>query len=314
MEGVRHVRIGADRDGQRLDNLLLAELRGVPRSLVYRLIRQGQVRVNGGRAKPRQRLNEGDEVRVPPVRTGERGAAPTFSQEQQRELLARIVLEDDDFIVVDKPAGMAVHAGSGVSWGLIDLLRAARRGEAMIELVHRLDRETSGCLLLAKTRPGLLAAQAALGAPEAEKRYLCLVAGDVAGGNFTVDAPLRKNVERGGERLVVVDDAQGRDAVTRFEVLERFGAWTLLAARLETGRTHQIRVHAAHAGYPVAGDPRYGIAARPPELRRLFLHCVLLQLPIGVDGTLTANAPLPDELGRVLDALAAARSAARPSG
>ena len=308
---VRHVEVSRERDGQRLDNLLLAELKGAPRSLIYRLIRKGQVRVNGRRAKPMQKLQAGDQVRIPPVRVSSSSGPPRFSDEQISMIRGCVIHEDRNFVAVDKPAGMAVHSGSGLSWGLIDLIRAARPSESMLELVHRLDRETSGCLLLARNRPGLLAAQEALGAAESEKRYLALLQGDLPEEPVTVRAPLRKDVVRGGERFVIVDEESGRPAVSHFRTQQRYGAWTLVEVRIETGRTHQIRVHAAHLGHPVAGDDRYGSERRPRGLERLALHCSMLTLPLpSLDDVLMVSAPLPDDLRATLDHLG--RGGGRP--
>ncbi|MDX1571787.1 MAG: RluA family pseudouridine synthase [Xanthomonadales bacterium] len=301
MSKVRHVKVSREREGQRLDNFLLGELKGAPRSLVYRLIRKGQVRVNGGRCKPMQKLATGDDVRIPPVKTAEKTEVK-FSPDQQSEILGRILHEDERYLAVDKPAGMAVHAGSGLPWGLIDVLRAARP-DGFLELVHRLDRETSGCLIIARSRETLLEAQEALKARAVDKRYLCLLEGDLAEEPVTVDVPLKRGVERGGERLVEVHP-EGKRAVTHFKPIERLPGWTLVEAEIETGRTHQIRVHARHIGHPIAGDDKYGDHKPPAGLRRLFLHCSMfgLELPAS-DYALTASSELPDELRDCLDRL-----------
>lgn len=297
---VRHVSIERDRDGQRLDNFLLGELKGAPRSLIYRLIRKGEVRVNGGRCKPMQKLTAGDEVRIPPVRLGQRDKI-SFSAERKSDLLARIIHEDDRFLVIDKPAGMAVHGGSRLPWGLIDLLRAAREG--FFELVHRLDRETSGCLVIARSRPDLLVAQEALRDQRVEKRYLTLMEGDLAEEPISVAVPLKRGVERGGER-VVEPHPDGKPAVSHFRPVQRLGDWTLVEVEIETGRTHQIRAHARHCGHPVAGDDKYGERPAPGGLERLFLHCTLFNLELPeLDYTLTASAALPDDLRGCVDAL-----------
>lgn len=304
-ERVVHVEIGAAEAGQRIDNFLLTRLKGVPRSRIYRLLRKGEVRVNGKRAKPTQRIEEGDRVRIPPVRTAVRGPVrvPDGALEQIR---AAVIHEEADLLVLDKPPGMAVHAGSETPWGVIEALRAARPDEPFLELAHRLDRGTSGCLLFARSRSALLALQAALSDPETTKRYLGLVRGPWPDGVRVVDAPLRRNVLQGGERMVQVDP-NGKAAVTRFKVLELMKGYALMEASLETGRTHQIRVHAASVGSPVAGDERYGDPEfnrrlRRLGLRRLFLHAQSLSLRMG-DRQLDVETPLPEDLRQVLQAV-----------
>ncbi len=305
--GVRLILVDALGDGQRVDNFLLRELKGVPRTLVYRLLRTGEVRVNKGRAKPGQRLAPGDTVRVPPLRTAQRepGEVPTG---QIQSIRKSIIYEDKQLLVVDKPSGMAVHGGSGVSFGVIEAMRAARPAARELELVHRLDRETSGCLMLALRRSALRRLQAIQRENRVEKRYLALVGGKNPRDRFTVDVPLRKNLLQGGERVVRVD-ASGKASRTRFEVLERFADCMLVEAALETGRTHQIRVHAAHLGLPLLGDEKYGDPQlnrryRELGLRRLFLHAWRLVIPWGEpERPLTIEAPLPAELAAVLQRL-----------
>lgn len=302
---VETVEVPEDRDGQRIDNFLAARLRGVPKSLVYRLLRTGQVRVNGKRAKPDLRLAAGDAVRIPPVRTAERpdsGAPPAGSAAR---IEAAVLSEDRDFLVIDKPAGIASHGGSGISFGAIELLRAARPRESL-ELVHRLDRDTSGVLVLAKKRSALTALQAEIREGRVEKRYLALLAGALPQKRLTVDAPLRKSVLQGGERMVRIDE-EGKPSRSRFGEIERFADATLAEIAIETGRTHQIRVHAAHAGHPVAGDEKYGDrefnrAMRDAGLKRLFLHAARFEFSMG-EKSYGFSAPLPDDLKRVLDAL-----------
>jgi 23S rRNA pseudouridine955/2504/2580 synthase len=304
--GVETVEVPEDRAGQRIDNFLTARLKGVPKSHVYRLLRTGQVRVNGKRAKPDRRLEPGDTVRIPPVRIAERSdpGAPPAGQTAQVE--ASILAEDRDFLVIDKPAGVASHGGSGISFGAIELLRRARPRDAL-ELVHRLDRDTSGVLVLAKKRSALTALQAEIRAGRVEKRYLALLEGSLPQQSLAVDVPLRKSVLQGGERMVRVDD-DGKPSRSRFREVERFPAATLAEIAIETGRTHQIRVHSAHIGHPVAGDEKYGDrefnrAMREKGLKRLFLHAARFEFSIG-EKTYGFSAPLPDELKRVLDALA----------
>ena len=304
---VRRVRIDPDRAGQRLDNFLLGQLKGAPRSLVYRLLRTGQVRVNGGRAKPERRLEAGDEVRVPPLRLPEPGEQAAPAPAQLERIEARIVFEDRALLVLDKPSGVASHGGSGVSHGAIELMRAARPGQPL-ELVHRLDRDTSGVLVLAKKRSALTGLQALIREGRLEKRYLALLAGRLPQAPFTIDAPLEKFVLQGGERMVRVS-AAGKASRSHVRLLQHYGDFSLAEIHIETGRTHQIRVHTAHVGHPVAGDEKYGEreanrrAREQGGLRRLFLHAASLRFVLG-DETYVLNAPLPPELSAVLDALA----------
>ncbi len=300
-------------DGQRLDNFLLRILGAVPRSLVYRILRTGQVRVNGKRAKPAYRLVAGDRVRLPPLQdTGSRQEATEAkapSKSLRDFVTAAVIHEDRDLIVVNKPAGVAVHGGSGVSFGVIEALRAVHPELKELELVHRLDRETSGCVLVAKRRAVLRDLHAQLREREMQKRYLALVAGQWPFGTKTIDLPLKTNLRQGGERVVRVH-SEGQSAVTTFKPIEHFGKIaTLLDIALGTGRTHQIRVHAAHAGYPVAGDEKYGDRDKDAKLKayglsRMFLHAAALTFRRG-DESFTATAPLPPELQAVLDALRA---------
>jgi 23S rRNA pseudouridine955/2504/2580 synthase len=303
-------------DGQRLDNFLMRTLGAVPRSLVYRILRTGEVRVNGRRAKPAYRLVTGDRVRLPPIQgakqQGDADTAKAPSKSLREFVAAAVTFEDRDLIVVNKPAGVAVHGGSGVSFGVIEALRAVHPHLKELELVHRLDRETSGCLLVAKRRAVLRDLHAQLRGRQMEKRYLALVAGRWPFGSKTIDLPLKTNLKQGGERVVRVHD-EGQEAVTTFTPLEQFGkVATLLDIALGTGRTHQIRVHAAHAGYPVAGDEKYGDREKDAKLReyglsRMFLHAASLTFRKGEDERFTTSAPLPPELQRVLDALRASR-------
>jgi len=307
--GVETVEVPEDRDGQRVDNFLTGRLKGVPKSLVYRLLRTGQVRINGKRAKPDVRLAAGDRVRIPPVRVAERvdGGPPPAGQSARVE--AAILSEDRDFLVIDKPAGVASHGGSGVSFGAIELLRAARPRDTL-ELAHRLDRDTSGVLVLAKKRSALTKLQAEIREGRVEKRYLALLEGRLPTQKLIVDAPLRKSVLQGGERMVRVDD-EGKASRSRFSEVERFADATLAEIAIETGRTHQIRVHSAHFGHPIAGDEKYGErefnrAMREKGLKRLFLHAARFEFSIG-ERSYGFSAPLPDDLKRVLDALSNSR-------
>ena len=238
--------------GQRLDNFLLRYFKGIPKSKVYKMLRRGEVRVNGGRKKPSYRLIEGDEVRIPPVRTGE--AAPnSFDKLSWKKIEASILFEDSDLIVLNKPSGMAVHGGSGISDGIIELLRKGRPG-SMLELVHRLDRDTSGCVMVAKKRSTLRAIHEQLRNPGGiDKIYHTLVVGDWPKTVKQVKAPLLRYTLMSGERMVKVDD-EGKPSITRYRVLENFVGLSLLEAKPVTGRTHQIRVHCLHMGHPIVGD------------------------------------------------------------
>ena len=311
--GVRMVKVPEDRDGQRLDNFLLLQLKGAPRSLVYKLVRSGQVRINGKRAKADSRLAGGDEVRIPPVKLNEAGEARPVPKGLLDRLAASIVFEDKAILAVNKPSGLATHGGSGISHGLIESLRALRPGEPL-ELVHRLDRDTSGVIIVAKKRSALLELQALMRAGEDDegpgKRYLALLVGRVPNGTLTVDAPLQKSVLQGGERSVRVDPA-GKPSVSHFKVLERRGGHSFCEVRIETGRTHQIRVHAAHLGHPVAGDEKYGDPeankrlAQQVGLKRLFLHAASIEFTLEQGRTpYLINAPLSEDLSAVLDRLA----------
>ncbi len=307
--GVRRVLVEPDREGQRLDNFLLGQLKGAPRSLIYRILRTGEVRVNGGRAKPDTRISGGDEIRIPPVRLGDSGDKQPPSSAATQRIEQSIVFEDRWLLAIDKPSGVASHGGSGISHGAIELMRAARPGETL-ELVHRLDRDTSGVLVLAKKRSALSEMQALMREGGMEKRYLALLAGNLRKPRVSVDAPLLKSVLQGGERMVRVD-AAGKESLSHFSVIDRPGGHSYVEVKIDTGRTHQIRVHAAHLGHPVAGDEKYGDAEanralKSVGLRRMFLHAASLQFSLPVSGErYVLNAPLPDELKGVLDRLSA---------
>jgi 23S rRNA pseudouridine955/2504/2580 synthase len=309
---VRLVRVDPERAGQRLDNFLLGQLKGAPRSLVYKLVRSGQVRVNGGRAKAERRLEAGDEVRIPPVRLAEAESSGPVPRGLLAAMEASIVFEDARLLAISKPSGIASHGGSGVSFGVIETLRALRPGQPL-ELVHRLDRDTSGLMVLAKKRSALTELQALLREDHGagiEKRYLALLLGRLPDGTLSVDAPLHVGLRQGGERHVQVN-ASGKPSLSHFKVIERIGGQSYCEVRIETGRTHQIRVHARHLGHPVAGDDKYGDEAANRRLRdkaglrRLFLHASTLSFAL--DGGKTPymlNAPLAPELADVLDRLA----------
>ncbi|NZA28038.1 RluA family pseudouridine synthase [Luteimonas sp. SJ-92] len=307
--GARTVRVPEDRGGQRLDNFLLGQLKGAPRSLVYKLVRSGQVRVNGGRAKAERRLEDGDEVRIPPVRLEEQGAPGRPAKGLLQAIEAAIVFEDARLLALNKPSGIASHGGSGIGFGAIETLRALRPDEPF-ELVHRLDRDTSGLLVIAKKRSALTTLQALMREEGGiTKRYLALLVGRMPDGVMSVDAPLHVGLRQGGERHVQVN-AAGKPSLSHFQVLERRGGHSWCEIRIATGRTHQIRVHAQHIGHPVAGDDKYG----DPEvnrrlrdqigLRRLALHAASMQFALE-DGRApyVLHAPLAPELGEALDRL-----------
>ena len=308
---VRLATVPDDRDGQRIDNFLTGQLKGVPKSLVYRLLRTGQVRINGKRAKPDARVSAGDTVRIPPVRTaaaGESGPAPRAMIERA---VQSIIFEDRDFLVLDKPAGIAAHGGSGVAFGAIELLRAARPDETL-ELAHRLDRDTSGVLVLARRRAALTALQELIREGHITKQYLALLHGHPKRARFDVNVPLRKFDLQGGERMVRVSD-DGKPALTAFKVLGNYADASLAEVTLYTGRTHQIRVHAQHAGHPLAGDEKYGLrefnkAMRAFGLRRLFLHAARFEFELN-GKTHSFSAPLARDLADVLDRLPTGKTA-----
>ena len=311
--GVQQVKVPEDRNGQRLDNFLLGQLKGAPRSVIYKIVRSGQVRINGKRAKPDSRLSGGDEVRIPPVRLEAAGETRPPPKAMLERLAASIVFEDKFFLALNKPAGIAVHGGSGISFGVIEGLRALRPDETF-ELVHRLDRDTSGVLIIAKKRSALLELQALLREGEDDeapnKQYLTLLVGKMPSGTMTVEAPLQKSVLQGGERMVRVDQG-GKPSVSHFRLIERRGGHSFCEVRIETGRTHQIRVHAAHLGHPVAGDEKYGDReankrlAEQAGLKRLFLHAASMEFALdGGAKPYLINAPLADDLRAVLDRLA----------
>jgi 23S rRNA pseudouridine955/2504/2580 synthase len=293
---VRYVTVSADQSGQRLDNFLIGQLDAVPRSLVYRLVRTGQVRVNGGRAKPMRKLKAGDEVRIPPVDTRP-SAKVSVPPDLVEEIRGRIIHHDGDILVVDKPAGLALHAGSGLSFGLIDVLGEIHDG---LKPVHRLDRPTSGLVVFACHRQASVELQRAFSSRNVDKRYLALLAGELPEDRVRIDEPLKKIRDSSGQHRVIVAE-DGQPAQTTFYCLERLGGYSYVEARIETGRTHQIRAHAAHIGHPLAGDDRYNSGPVPAGLKRLFLHAHFLKLPWPEERVF--NAPLPDELGDVIEHL-----------
>ncbi|WP_418320292.1 RluA family pseudouridine synthase [Piscinibacter sakaiensis] len=320
---VRHLLVDDSSEGQRLDNFLLRQLKGVPKTHVYRVIRSGEVRVNKGRAAADTRLAIGDDVRVPPVRVSAPAADGAAGDAPAREF--PIVFEDEFLLAIDKPAGVAVHGGSGVSSGVIEQLRQARPGARFLELVHRLDKETSGLLLIAKKRSALLALQEQFRQRSSEqpmaKVYAALVAGTWPARHKVIDQALHKYLDAAGERrvrAVAADHADGRRSITLVRVARQLPGFSLLEVSLKTGRTHQIRVHLAGAGHVIAGDDKYGdfalnkalargTAVKGCRFDRMFLHAAKLQLRHPASGEpLELAAPLPPECEALLAALAAA--------
>ena len=301
---VSMVEVTQDRVGQRLDNFLSARLKGLPRSVIYRIIRTGQVRVNGGRAKPATRLEAGDTVRIPPVslRQNKTGDIPPAVL----QLLKRsICYEAHGVMVINKPAGMAVHGGSGLSWGVVDAVRKLRP-DLNVDLVHRLDRETSGCLVLALNGDALRDLNTQIINDQFEKRYLCLMDGMLKQAHINVNEPIGQ-FERSGQKFMRVDP-NGKPAQTTFRLIQNYAAYSYAEAQLHTGRTHQIRVHAAHLGLPLAADDRYSPAPRQKfwkaqGLRRMFLHAHQVNFHTANGEQQLVSAPLPVELGQLLEKL-----------
>jgi 23S rRNA pseudouridine955/2504/2580 synthase len=316
---VQLVTISDEEAGQRIDNYLLRICKGVPKSHIYRILRSGEVRVNKGRIDQLYRLVTGDVVRIPPIRLAEKAAgdAPVPGAE------FAIVYEDTHLLVIDKPAGVAVHGGSGVSYGVIEQLRAARPQAKFLELVHRLDRETSGLLLLAKKRSALTHLHDQMREGTTDKRYLTMVAGDWKNPRQHVKLPLHKYTTADGERRVVVQ-AGGQEAHTVFNLLRKWEGYALLEAELKTGRTHQIRVHLASSGFPILGDEKYGDFALNKQLqkandtrgalKRMFLHAYRITFQHPETGQpLTLTAPLPPECERFLVSLGQATNETKPA-
>jgi len=290
--------VGEESAAQRIDNFLLRRLKGVPKSHVYRVLRSGEVRVNSGRVRPEYRLQVGDRIRVPPIRIAPRPALARPSQ-------FPIVFEDAALLVIDKPAGVAVHGGSGVSYGVIESLRAARPQAKLLELAHRLDRDTSGLLIVAKKRSALVELHRLLREAAVEKVYVAVVKGAVK-KPLEIREPLHKYVSATGERRVSVG-AGGRQAVTRVKPLKANDHYSVLEVRLLTGRTHQIRVHLAHAGHPILGDDKYGDfplnrAVAKLGVRRLFLHARRLGFAHPVTGEgISLESKLPEDMQEFID-------------
>lgn len=310
--------IGPERAGQRLDNFLFRHLKGVPKSRIYRMLREGEVRVSGRRSKPEYKLADGDVIRIPPVRVAEREVDPVMGDFTQ-SLLERVIYRDDALLVIDKPSGQAVHGGSGVSLGVIEQLRLELPQARFLELAHRLDKETSGVLVLALKRSALVELHRMLRAGEMRKCYLALATGKWRDPLRHVKLSLQRYLNEDGERRVAVDD-EGQRAHTIFRLLTRYEDFSLLEAELKTGRTHQIRVHLAALGHAIAGDDKYGDAVlnrhvRKLGLRRMFLHAARLEMVHPLSGeALVLEAQLPSELEAFLATLTASESSPANKG
>ena len=299
--GVQLVEITAENEGQRIDNFLLTLLKGVPKTLIYRILRKGEVRVNKGRIQAPYRLVVGDIVRVPPLRLPEEKPQATVGAGLTRTLEQSILFENDQLLVINKPSGLAVHGGSGINLGLIEALRQIRPQSKFLELVHRLDRDTSGAVMVAKKRSTLTALHDDLRQGRISKIYHALVTGHWSKRLQKVDAPLKKNDLQSGERVVKVDP-EGKVSITEFRLLESYEHCSLIEAKPITGRTHQIRVHALHAGHPIIGDSKYGDETmnrllKTQGVKRLFLHAAELRLRLpGSTERLIITAPLESDL------------------
>ncbi|MEM7282568.1 MAG: RluA family pseudouridine synthase [Pseudomonadota bacterium] len=303
---VRYITVLPEQAGQRIDNFLIRELKGVPKSRIYRILRKGEVRVNKSRTKPSYKLQGGDSVRIPPINMASSESAGVAA-ESAKAIEQSVIHEDKHWIGLDKPAGMAVHGGSGLSFGVIEALRTARPDAPYLELVHRLDRGTSGCLLIAKRRSALRRAHEALREHEAEKEYFVFTRPGWREDKQIINEPLLLSNRRNGERHVEVHP-DGKPAVSEFRLVQRYKSGDLLRVKILTGRTHQIRVHAASVGCPVAGDDRYGDDSYNQKLKqrgltRLFLHASSLRLVLEDDEEIHIHAPLPDMLNDFLRGL-----------
>jgi len=289
---VRYVTVSADQAGQRIDNFLITLAQSVPKSHIYRIIRTGQVRANGGRVKPTYRLCENDAIRIPPM-LQQATSQVAVPEKLVSQLEQSVLFENDEIIVINKPAGLAVHAGGGMHFGVIEAFRQSRKHlETRLELVHRLDRGTSGCLILAKSRRAAVRHQQFFRERAVLKRYTAIVSGHWPKGSITLTQALKKNVDQGGERKVIVDPA-GKPAVSHVRLLRYLGSDSEVCVEIETGRTHQIRVHTAHQGHPVVGDSRYGsndtvARHRRLGLKRMYLHCSVIAYSGSGDQELTA--------------------------
>lgn len=308
MESVQNINITEEYKDQRVDNYLIRQLKGVPKSRIYRIIRKGEVRVNGSRVKPDRKLQQGDVLRIPPIRVAVRDAE---GKPKDKNILKTIIYEDKFVLVIDKPWGIAVHGGSGVDFGVIEALRWSKPENEYMELVHRLDRGTSGCLMVAKKRSYLRQVHEGLrDGHSVHKSYLVVVEGVWPKRKQRVNAPLIKNVLKSGERITVVS-SEGKESITEFVLLVQNDQYSLLRARPLTGRTHQIRVHCSHVGCPVVGDEKYGDAQRIKALKqlgysRMMLHAESIVIPdSGIDSLCRFEAPVGGEMKRFIDAYCA---------
>ncbi|WP_286232535.1 23S rRNA pseudouridine(955/2504/2580) synthase RluC [Thalassotalea sediminis] len=308
---VRFITVDVEDAGQRIDNFLLKTLKGVPKSMIYRLLRKGEIRVNKKRTKPDYKLNDEDVLRIAPIRVSEKSAPVSTQLNVVANLEKQILFEDDRLLVINKPSGMAVHGGSGVNFGVIEALRALRPDARMLELVHRLDRDTSGCLVVAKKRSALRNLHEQLRHKKVQKFYHALVKGRWSSKLTRVTEGLKKNDLKSGERIVVVDNINGKESETRFKVLQYFKDATLVRAFPVTGRTHQIRVHCQTKGHPIAGDNKYGhpefdAQMKSLGLKRLFLHAASIEFthPL-TEKRVKIEAPLEKSLEILLTKLTA---------
>ena len=305
---VKFVEIDAQNAGQRIDNFLLNQLKGVPKGHIYKIIRKGEVRVNKGRIKQTYKLQFGDSVRIPPVKLTEKKALPAPGRSLLKLIEDSIIFEDASLLAINKPSGVAVHGGSGVSYGIIEAIRALKPEQKFLELIHRLDKDTSGCLLIAKKRSALVSVQDLLRNRQTDKRYLALICGRPGFRREKVTAPLLREALKSGERFVRVDQ-KGKESTSFFSVIEHFSDTALVEVKIITGRTHQIRVHAKFLGHNVAGDSKYGNYAcnqrlKDRGLKRLFLHSAQMTFKHPDSGkNMTIKAPLSDELEQFLSVL-----------
>ena len=305
---VQFIEILPELSGQRIDNFLVTRLKGAPKTLIYRLLRKGEIRVNKGRKKPTYKLQPGDVIRIPPLRLSDAKNIPARNGRLEELLTKSVIYEDSDMVVINKPTGLAVHGGSGISLGVIEIMRILYPKVKKLELVHRLDRDTSGCLILAKKMSILRGFHQLIRENRVEKRYLALLKDRMTSEKRQVKAPLLKNTMVSGERMVSVSQ-DGKPSKTIFHLVERFKTCSYTEVELLTGRTHQIRVHSAYINHPIAGDPKYGDQTfnhdfKKLGLNRLFLHASKLRFQHpGTDEPIVIEAPLPSELSKVLKRL-----------
>ena len=307
---VQFCEIDSDHHGQRIDNFLFTRLKGVPKSRIYRILRKGEVRVNKKRVKAEYKLQSGDVLRIPPVRIAPKEESVDLSKfDRVKDLESQIIHETKQYILLNKPSGLAVHGGSGLSFGVIEALRSLRPREKFLELVHRLDRDTSGCLLIAKRRSYLTHFHEQLRSKTMKKEYLAIVVGDWNNQQNRVTAPLKKNQLKSGERIVTVDK-EGKESETRFKCLKRYGKHSLIKAMPMTGRTHQIRVHAQYAGCPLLGDDKYSEVENDSSIikslgiKTFLLHAHKLSFSTPDNEKLvTFEAPLPAKMNQTIESL-----------